>query len=119
METKRDNHAPGTYLLPSRAETYTDSLIRVTRLGGFTAGIFISSFVLIYWLSGYPRLIVLVNLAALLIDLAGLALVSRFRVHPLIYRPAAHLIIFATYSALLGTALLTGGIDASSLVWMA
>jgi diguanylate cyclase (GGDEF)-like protein len=50
-----------------------------------------------------------------LISLLGLALVRRFHIH----KPAAHLITFATYFSVLGTALLTGGIDSSSIVWMA
>jgi len=115
MVTKRDDSKPGECLLTSREVSYRDSLIRVTRLGGITAATFLFSFVLLYWALGLPRAIVLINLAGLLMDLVGLALVSCFHIH----RLAAHLITFAAYFSLLGTALYTGGIDASSMVWLA
>src|SRR5215208_5786692 len=95
--------------------SYRESLIGVTVIGGVIAGIFIFLFVVIYWVTDFPRPIIMINLTALLIDLLGLVLVSRFHVH----KPAAHLITFSTYLALLGTSLLTGGIDASSMIWLA
>jgi diguanylate cyclase (GGDEF)-like protein len=101
-------------LFPSRKVSYRDSLVLVTRIGGITAGVCISCFVLLYWAIDSPPVIVFVNLAALFIDLVGLGLVSAFRIHKL----AAHLITFATYFSLLGTALLMGGIDSSSIVWL-
>lgn len=94
--------------------TYQESLIRVTGIGGTTAGIVITFFVLLFWALDFPRHIVFINVAALLIDLVGLVLVRRFRTH----RLAAHLITLATYFSLLGTALFTGGIDSSSIVWI-
>lgn len=100
---------------PSREVSYQESLIRVTCVGGVTAGIFITFFILLYGTLDFPRGIVFLNLAALLIDLTGLLLVARFRIH----KPAAHLITLATYSSLFSTALFTGGIDSSSMVWMA
>jgi diguanylate cyclase (GGDEF)-like protein len=102
--------------LPGSGEvSYRESLIRVTGFGGVIAAIFISFYILLFWALGFPRNIILVNIAALLIDLIGLMLVSRFHIH----KPAAHLITFATYFSLLGTTLFTGGIDSSSIVWMA
>ena len=95
--------------------SYRESLIGVTVIGGLIAGILISLFIVIYWVTDFPRPIIMINLTALLIDLVGLVLVSRFHVH----KPAAHLITFSTYLALLGTSLLTGGIDASSMIWLA
>lgn len=95
--------------------SYRESLIHVTRIGGVTAAAFIFSFVIIYWVNSSPRVIVIINLIALAIDLAGLGLVGRYRLH----LPAAHLIAFATYFSLLGTALYTGGIESSSMVWLA
>jgi diguanylate cyclase (GGDEF)-like protein len=95
--------------------SYRDSLVRVTRVGAITGTTFILSFVLLYWALGYPRIIVLINLAALIMVSIGLVLVNYFRIH----KPAAHLVTFATYFCLLGTALYTGGIDASSMVWLA
>jgi diguanylate cyclase (GGDEF)-like protein len=106
---------PNKSLDGSREVSYRESLIRVTSFGGVTAAIFISFFILLFWALDFPRNIILINVAALLIDLIGLMLVSRFHIH----KPAAHLITFATYFSLLGTALLTGGIDSSSIVWMA
>jgi diguanylate cyclase (GGDEF)-like protein len=106
---------PNESLDGSREVSYRESLIRVTHFGGVIAALFISFYILLFWRLGFPRNIVLVNVAALLIDLIGLLLVSRFHIH----KPAAHLITCATFVSLLGTALLTGGIDSSSIVWMA
>jgi diguanylate cyclase (GGDEF)-like protein len=106
---------PSTSLDGSGKVSYRESLIRVTGFGGVTAAIFISFYVVLFWALDFPRSIILVNAAALLIDLIGLMLVSRFHVH----KPAAHLITFATYFSLLGTAVFTEGIDSSSIVWMA
>lgn len=103
------------FLVPAREVSYRESLIRVTVFGGVTAAIFISFFIVFFRALDFPFPVILVNAAALLIDLIGLTLVSRFRIH----KPAAHLITFATYFSLLSTALFTGGIDSSSLVWMA
>lgn len=106
---------PSTSLEGSGKVSYQESLIRVTGFGGVTAAIFISFYILLFWALDFPRSIILVNAAALLIDLIGLLLVSRFHIHKL----TAHLITFATYVSLLGTALFTGGIDSSSIVWIA
>lgn len=106
---------PNKLPLPSREASYQESLIRVTSIGGVTAAIFISFFILLFWALHFPPTIILLNVVALVIDLIGLMLVSRFHVH----KPAAHLITFATYFCLLSTALFTGGIDSSSIVWMA
>lgn len=106
---------PDQLRLPSRDVSYQESLIRVTGFGGVTAGIFISFFIFLFRALDFPGVIILLNVAALLIDLIGLTLVRRFHVH----RPAAHLITFATYFSVLSTALFTGGIDSSSIVWMA
>jgi len=114
MVTKRDKNKPGEYLLPAMGATYRDSLIHVTRLGGITAALFLSFFIVLYWLLGFPHVIVLIDLAALALDLVGLVLVNRLHLH----KPAAHLITFAIYFSALGIALLTGGIDASSIIWM-
>lgn len=114
MNSKPRGKEPTGNSLPSREGSYQDSLIRVTRIGGITAGIFISSFTLFYWALDYPRIIPLLNLAALIIDLVGLGLVGIFRIQ----KPAAYLITFATYFSLLTTALLMGGIDGSSIVWL-
>jgi diguanylate cyclase (GGDEF)-like protein len=100
---------------PSREVSYQESLTRVTSVGGVAACIFISFFLFLFWALDFPRIIILLNGVALLIDLIGLTLVRRFHLH----RPAAHLITIATYFSLLSTALFTGGIDSSSLVWMA
>lgn len=113
MNSKPHSNGPGGDLLPSSEGSYQGSLLRVTRIGGITAGAFISFFALLYWSLDYPRVIVLVNLVALFIDVVGLWLVTTFHVH----KPAAHLITLATYFSLLGSTLLTGGIDSSSLVW--
>ena len=106
---------PNGHLLSTRVVSYQDSLIRVTAFGGVTAGIFISFFILLYWALDVSPIIILLNVIALLIDLTGLALVSHFHIH----KPAAHLITLATYFSLFGTALFIGGIDSSSIVWMA
>ncbi len=98
----------------AREGSYQDSLIRVTRIGGITAGVCITFFVFLYSMLDLPRIIVWINVVALVIDLVGLGMVHAFAVH----RPAAHLILFATYFSLLGTALLTGGINSSSIVWL-
>jgi diguanylate cyclase (GGDEF)-like protein len=108
-------HKPNGSLLSTQEVSYQESLIRVTGFGGVTAVIFISFFILLFSILDFPGIIILVNVAALLISLLGLALVRRFHIH----RPAAHLITFATYFSVLGTALLSGGIDSSSIVWMA
>ncbi|HLO32198.1 MAG TPA: diguanylate cyclase [Anaerolineales bacterium] len=115
MVSKLNGNKPDGGFPATREVSYRESLSHVTRIGGLTAGIFIFAFVLIYWITGFPRLIVLLNLIALSIDLVGLVLVSRSHVH----NPAAHLITFATYFSLLSSALLTGGIDSSSLIWLA
>jgi len=106
---------PDRSLLPTQEVSYQESLIRVTGFGGVTAGVFISFFILLFWALDFPGIMILVNVTALLISLLGLALVRRFHIHKL----AAHLITFATYFSVLGTALLSGGIDSSSIVWMA
>lgn len=106
---------PDRFLLPSREVSYRESLIRVTGFGGVTAAIFISFFLVLFWTLDSPRIIVILNVSALLIDLIGLTLVYRFHIH----KPAAHLITFATYFSLFSTALFMGGIDSSSIVWMA
>ena len=106
---------PNESLDGSREVSYRESLIRVTGFGGVIAALFISFYILLFWGLDFPRNIILINAAALLIDLIGLMLVSRLHVH----KPAAHVITFATYVSLLGTALFTGGIDSSSIVWMA
>jgi diguanylate cyclase (GGDEF)-like protein len=114
MNSKPHGNEPGDDPLPSREISYQGSLLHVTRTGGITAGVFITFFVLLYWALDHPRLIVLVNLVALFIDAVGLWLVSTFQIH----KPSAHLITFGTYFSLLGTTLLTGGIDSSSIVWV-
>ena len=106
---------PNESLDGSREVSYRESLIRVTGFGGVIAALFISFYILLFWGLDFPRNIILVNAAALLIDLIGLMLVRRLHVQ----KPAAHVITFATYVSLLGTALFTGGIDSSSIVWMA
>ncbi|RPJ23890.1 MAG: GGDEF domain-containing protein [Chloroflexi bacterium] len=100
--------------LKPREISYRESLVRVTHIGAITGGIFIFCFMVLYWALDYPRILVFISLAALLMDLVGLGLVSYFHIH----KPAAHLVTLALYSALLGSALYTGGIDASSLVWL-
>ena len=102
-------------LLTPRDVPYRESLIRVTHTGGIIAGILFSFFILLYWIIDFPRITVLINIASLTIDLVGLVLLTHFHIH----RPAAHLFTFATYFSLLGTALYTGGIDGSSIVWVA
>ena len=101
---------------PNQGEmTYGESLVRVTRIGGTIAGILFCFFILLYWLIDFPRITVLINIFALALDLLGLLLLIQLEMH----RPAAHLITFATYFSLLGTGLHTGGIDSSSMVWVA
>jgi diguanylate cyclase (GGDEF)-like protein len=114
MSLKPNGSQPGEPLFLSSEVSYQDSLIHMTRTGGMIAGAFISCYALLYWALDFPPILVRVNLAALFIDLAGLALVGAFRIH----KPAAHLITFATYFSVLGTSLFTGGIDASSIVWL-
>jgi diguanylate cyclase (GGDEF)-like protein len=79
------------------------------------AGILFAFFILLYWLIDFPRIAILINIVSLIIDLFGLILLTHFEMH----RLAAHLFTFATYFSLLGTSLHTGGIDSSSMVWVA
>src|SRR5215217_644012 len=111
MSSNQNESKPRDGVLTPREGTYRESLIRVTHIGGIIAGILFSFFSLLYWIIEFPRITVLINIAALVIDLVGLVLLTRFHVH----RPAAHLFTFATYFSLLGTALYTGGIDGSSM----
>jgi diguanylate cyclase len=114
MISNQDDNQPGSSL-PAPAEvTYSESLVRVTRIGGIIAGILFAFFILLYWMIDFPRITIVINVASLAMDLLGLGLLTRLQTH----RPAAHLFTFATYFSLLGTGLHTGGIDSSSLVWV-
>jgi diguanylate cyclase (GGDEF)-like protein len=115
MSSNQNESKPSDGVLTPREVTYRESLIRVTHIGGIIAGILFSFFILLYWIIDFPRVTVVINIASLVIDLIGLVLITRFRVHKL----AAHLFTFATYFSLLGTTLYTGGIDGSSMVWVA
>jgi diguanylate cyclase (GGDEF)-like protein len=115
MISNPNGSKPGDSLLTPREVTYRESLVSVTRIGGIIAGILFSFFILLYWINDFPRNTVLINIAALVMDLVGLVLLTRFQIH----KPAAHLFTFATYFSLLGTTLYTGGIDGSSMVWLA
>jgi diguanylate cyclase (GGDEF)-like protein len=115
MSSNQNGSKPKDDLLTPREGTYQESLIRVTRIGGIIAGILFSFFILLYWIADFPRVTVLINIASLVMDLVGLVLLTRFHIH----KPAANLFTFATYFSLLGTALYTGGIDGSSMVWVA
>src|SRR6266540_5822872 len=115
MISNQNGTKPSDGLLTPREVTYQESLIRVTRIGGIIAGILFAFFILLYWIIDFPRITVLINIASLVIDLVGLVLITRFQVH----KSAAHLFTFATYFSLVGTTLYTGGIDGSSMVWVA
>lgn len=110
--------------------SYRTSLAITTRNGAITAGAFHTFFVLLYAVSGYPTIIVGINLFCLSIDLLSLLLIQRYR-HPAPdrrgnpairlrgnYKPIAHTITFSIYISLFGPALFSGGISSSSLVWL-
>ena len=93
---------------------YQDALAITTRNGAITAAIFHVFFVILYTLDGYPPIIVDINLFCLLIDLLSLLLTQKYGNH----KPIAHLITFSVYISLFGPALFSGGIAASSMVWL-
>jgi diguanylate cyclase (GGDEF)-like protein len=96
-----------------RAGSYQDSLIHVTKLGTLFTAVFFIAFILIYWLGGYPRLAVWVNLAAVLCSITGYILNTRFG----LYRINAHLVTFAIYLSSAGVMAISGGIHSSSVIW--
>lgn len=93
---------------------YQDALAITTRNGAITAAIFHTFFVVLYTLDGYPSIIVAINLFCLLIDLLSLLLTQKYGNH----KPIAHLITFSIYLSLFVPALFSGGISASSMVWL-
>jgi diguanylate cyclase (GGDEF)-like protein len=101
--------------------SYQTSLAITTRNGAITAATFHTFFVLLYALSGYPLIIVGINFFSLLLDLLSLLLTQRYRNHAIEagkHFPIAHLITFSIYISLFGPTLFSGGIAASSLVWL-
>jgi diguanylate cyclase (GGDEF)-like protein len=94
--------------------TYQDTLAITTRNGAKTAAIFHVFFVVLYTLGDYPLIIISINLFSLLIDLLSLQLTKKRNNH----KSIAHLITFSIYISLLGPTLFSGGILASSLVWL-
>ena len=93
--------------------SYQDSLIRVTKAGTIMTVIFFTGFALTYWLGGYPRFAVWVNLAAVLCSIVGYILNKRFGK----YRTTAHLVTFAIYLSSTGVMVISGGINSSSAIW--
>jgi hypothetical protein len=94
--------------------SYQDTLAITTLNGAKTAAIFHVFFVVLYALGSYPLVIAGINLFSLLIDLLSLLLTQKYSNH----KPIAHLITFSIYISLLGPTLFSGGISASSLVWL-
>jgi len=102
--------------------SYRTSLAITTRNGAITATVFHTFFVLLYTLSGYPPSMVGINLFCLLLDLLSIMLAQQY-LNPASLRqgnhkPIAHLITLSIYISLFGPTLLSGGIAASSLVWL-
>lgn len=103
-------------MAPTSTETsYTFGLQRVAFWGGLIGAVFEAFFALFYWIGRQPLILAGICLAALAVDLVGFWLVTRAR------RPfaGAQLITAALMLALVGVSLLTGGIDSSSIVWLA
>jgi diguanylate cyclase (GGDEF)-like protein len=96
------------------SSSYQDILAITTRNGAKIAAIFHVFFVVLYTLGSYPPIMIGINLFSLLIDLLSLLLTQKYTNH----KPIAYLITFSVYISLLGPTLFSGGISASSLVWL-
>jgi diguanylate cyclase (GGDEF)-like protein len=92
---------------------YEQTLETTTRIGAICSAAFETFFSLYYWLSGFPPQVVWLNIGATLISLAGGAVLVLTRRR----KPAAHLVVLGIYISVLGPALYTGGVNATSLVW--
>lgn len=97
-----------------QVKSYHESLSMTTRYGSLVACTFYLLFILLYWLLDYPMPMVYFNLLALIVSGLGyFALVLGKR-----QRLAGSLVALSVYIALIGPSVFTGGIDASSLVWL-
>ena len=96
------------------SSSYQATLAITTQNGVKTAVVFHVLFVVLYTFGDYPPVTIGINLVSLSIDLVSFLLIKKYNS----YKPIAHLITFSIYISLLGTTLFSGGISASSLIWL-
>jgi signal transduction histidine kinase len=94
--------------------TYQSSYPQITFYGAVVGVMLTSAFVLLYYFSGYPLIEVEFNLLALLFCLLAYILV-RWMKRPL---ASAHLVTLGVFTSFFGPALVTGGINSSSMIWL-
>jgi diguanylate cyclase (GGDEF)-like protein len=93
---------------------YEATLKATTRYGAMTATLFEIFFSIYYWFAGFPIQVVWLNVVATVITVLGWLILGMTRFH----RAASHLILFGVYVSLVGPGLYTGGIEATSMVWL-
>jgi diguanylate cyclase (GGDEF)-like protein len=100
--------------LSTQKSSYQNSLKITTFYGAVIGACFELGFSFYYGLTGFPLVVVGIQIFASLISLSGLVLI-RFLNRPI---AAAHLVTLGLFSSLFGAALYTGGINSSSIVWL-
>ena len=93
---------------------YNDILVDTLRLGSAISTGAILFFLLFYIFGGYPLEIVLINVIAFMLSLAVMIL-SWSRYHHWVL---PHILLFAIFLSLSGTAFFSGGISSSSSIWL-
>lgn len=92
---------------------YRASLNRVTQIGLWTGAIFEITYSILYWFAG-PRMASWINIIGVTFVL--LSTIAFKYNHPLF---AAHLLTLSLYISVIGVSIITGGVDASSISWLA
>jgi diguanylate cyclase (GGDEF)-like protein len=99
---------------PDQSLSYRESLLLVTRYGAWTGVVYEAVFVVYYGMNKYPLPLVLIDLLSCLLSLLAVWL-SRAEKRQL---SAAILLSVALYLSSIVSSLYTGGINASSIIWL-
>ena len=101
-------------LAPEQTTSYRESQMLVTRYGAWTGVIYEAIFVIYYIINNYPLPVILIDLAACLLSALAIWLTRKKERQ----FAGAILVIVGLYLSTVVSSLYTGGITASSLVWL-
>ena len=101
-------------VFPNQTPSYRESLLQVIRYGAWTGVIYEGIFVIYYWTSRFPLPVILIDLLACLLSLLAVwcARSKKGQV------TATVLVSVGLYLSIIVSSLYTGGISASSIVWI-